>query len=128
MKRLSKDEIILVLLGREWGESWSELGSKFHVSGNTLRRAVDPEFDAQYRKQQAAYQRQRRKEEEQLRSAGSFNLHDRFVPKADVEKARTWLDQSDTRDLTGLFLGDPFPGRSALDQRQGQHCNHGGAS
>lgn len=128
MKRLSRDEILAVLLGREGGASWTELGKKFDVCGSTLRRAVDPVFDAKYRKRQAEYHRQRRAAEKPPRSAGSFFLHERFVPKEDVENARTWQDQPDTRDLTEQMLGDPFPGRSALDRRVGQNCGYGGVS
>lgn len=64
-----------------------------------------------------------------VRSSAAFSLGPthRVLPEARLTAAEVLARiPPDTRDLTGRLLGDPLPGRSALDKRAGraQHGTH----
>lgn len=119
MKYLSKDKRIAMLLARSKGQAWTDIGKAYGLTGHRAHRAADPEFDAQCRIKEQRRERKRRQKIKQ-QTPKRIVAKQPVVPQAEVEAARTWQDLPDTRDFTGLLMGDPFPGRSALDRRCGQ--------
>lgn len=117
MKRvhLSDEQIKQAKKLRAAGWTWTRLGQKFGCAWETVRRRIDPEY-AEFRKQQIN------------RARGVHRIGDvapllrERATRADVRhSAESLMDDvpADTRDLTARMLGDPLPGRSALDQKKG---------
>jgi hypothetical protein len=98
---------------RKSGELWKDiqkaLGHKYH----TIRCAIDEE----YRQRRRLAERERKK---QLNIGHVQYVVDRCRPAPElVEQRRAWMDLEDTRDLTGVLMGDPRPSQSTLCQRSG---------
>jgi hypothetical protein len=89
---------------RAAGASWKHIGARLGYHGNTLRERLDREF--------AAAQRLRYMEPD----AFIFTDEERITPE---EAARAIATVPiDTRTVAARFLGDPLPGRSALDRKR----------
>jgi hypothetical protein len=104
---------------RNLGASWASIGARFNVNPETCRRAVDEPYRLR-RAEQIARAKQYRSPERQKpvkAPAPAFIQLTRVTkpPQADVD-ARLAEIPEDTRDLTGRLMGDPLPGRRALDQ------------
>ena len=88
---------------RESGTSWDALGAYFGCDHETIRRQIDPE----YRKVRSdRYKPQH----------SPFHVSARALPRKDVA-ARLAEIVPDTRSRVARWMGDPPPGRSALDRR-----------
>lgn len=94
---------------RKDGMSWNAIGGIFGVTPDTVRGAIDPEFRAR-RNAQIEHRRKMRRMGEHFTAASI----DRASLRADAERRMEEIP-ADTRDLTALILGDPIPGRRAID-------------
>lgn len=98
---------------RETGMSWERLGKHFQCSPSTVKCWVDPEH---------AERRKLRKRVNAAKGRPPSNrttgqvVRDDNIDRADVA-ARLAAIPEDTRSRAEKLLGDPPPGRSALDQR-----------
>ena len=98
-------------LYRDEKVSVPKLAARFRVSDPTIRRVVDPKY--------RDYDRtvQNRKRARLIKESPHAGRLSAGRPTAeDVERLRADIP-ADTRDLTARILGDPLPGRSALDRR-----------
>ena len=91
------------------GMSVRAVARLFGVTPVAVRRYVDPEYRAKLNEQSRQYA-------ERQRHAKNHQAEPR-PPEVDAE-ARQAEIPSDTRGFTSRFLGDPLPGRSALDRRK----------
>lgn len=105
MAHLTKAQLVLVAECRDVGETWSQIGRRLGMDGTTVHMAVD-----------ARYAAARRKAINERRRCGHAGQAP--VPEDQVTAGRAWMNRDDTRDLTGVLLGDPPPGRSALDEKR----------
>lgn len=99
---------------RQEGLSWGAIGLALGVTGDTAHRAVDPEYSERRKALNNEARRSRRHAESSRLLVG---IH-RVETDADVARDAARLIAQippDTRDLTARLLGDPLPGRSALD-------------
>ena len=76
---------------RNQGFSWSKIVSAIGESEDVLRRRIDPDYQA-------------------IRTRIMWGYRKRNA----VQKFKSLPD---TRDFTARFMGDPLPGRSALDSK-----------
>jgi hypothetical protein len=112
---MSPEQIAEAKSLRQHGATWLELGGRYDVDESTVRRAVKggrvrrPEKPRAYR--------ERRKPASELERPTYVNRLDSQT-RADAERLMREIPR-DTRDLTGVLMGDPIPGRRALDARQG---------
>lgn len=95
------------------GVSAAAIAEKFGIGQTTVRYHIDPEYRA------AERERRTRKRREMgggldLDCSGRMNVD----AKRDGDRLLRKVPK-DTRDLTARIAGDPLPGRSALDRRQG---------
>lgn len=84
------------------GVGFDVIAQRFGCHAQTVRRAVDPEYG------------ERRRE-----TVRQNRLSHGYAARATEADWRSRLAEvpRDTRDLTAHLLGDPLPGRSALDRR-----------
>jgi hypothetical protein len=85
---------------RAAGTAWAEIGERLGYSENTLRTRIDPDY---------AWPN---------KATGSFHFireGETRVSKADAARALGAVPV-DTRTRVARFMGDPIPGRSALDR------------
>lgn len=95
------------------GKSWTEIGNEFGFSRDTIRRRLDPVW----REERAASIRSARSKRVGCNERGPQLQHrTRTQIRRDAERRLEEIPD-DTRSLTGRLLGDPIPGRSALDKR-----------
>lgn len=89
---------------RAVGTSWANIGAGLGYHENTIRERLDPDFAAARR----------------LRYSGPpvfiHGSEPRLSP-AEIARALATVPL-DTRSIQARFLGDPLPGRSALDRRR----------
>jgi hypothetical protein len=86
---------------RTAGTAWAEIGARLGYSENTIRTRIDPDFNWPNK------------------ATGSFlyiREGETRVSKADAERALRAIP-IDTRTRVARFMGDPIPGRSALDRK-----------
>lgn len=96
---------------REAEVPWNVIEEEFSVSYHTARGSIDPAYLEERRIKQNSYRHGK--------GTGRIRRTSRTEAKIDcVEAGRRWKDRADTRNLTGLLMGDPYPGRSALDKKQ----------
>lgn len=93
--------------------SWERLAREIGVTSDSVRRAVDPGYAERRNAQLHA-----RRMAERPATAKRINR----VPDTSPELRRDAASRiaeipKDTRSVTGRILGDPLPGRSALDRR-----------
>lgn len=74
-----------------------------------VRKVFDPEAHAQ-----RVVQRQQRRK--QLEPVNGPHVMSRYRPSPELLKRLWSAVPADTRDVTGFVMGDPLPGRSALDK------------
>lgn len=113
---LSDDEKSETILAYKNGTKLADLSRKMGVSTSSIKRYADPEW----------WQGQLRRQRE-LRAARSQGIelstrpiarHTVLHGRLSVEAAFQRLAQDipeDTRTITGTLMGDPLPGRSALE-------------
>ncbi len=95
------------------GYSPKQIAELLGVDTTTIRSWTDPEYAAN-RRAWAKTGRRRKSAGEPSRQAGRRPEPGRLGPE---EEAALPPLPKDTRPLTGVLLGDPLPGRSALDRR-----------
>lgn len=112
-----KREAVLALVAMEMPVD--KIMSALSLSRDSVLRVCDPEYAEVQRAQvrKAGRVRNERLTEEKLRRGHC----DFYRSRVDQDAARLAREiPSDERDLTGRLCGDPLPGRSALDQREGR--------
>lgn len=93
------------------GQTWSSVARHFNVSWETLRRQLDPEW-AEKRRQAINANR---------RAEGSNPSGHAARRRRNIEPPEKVIHRIvDTRSPTSKLLGDPPPGRSALDQKRAE--------
>jgi hypothetical protein len=105
-------EMTVEQIGSALGRSTKSIKNKFHVLSMT------PEQRAKRNK----YERDRRRGRDKTfsRKAGIvFEAHKARAPD-EVIAERDARYSASHRDLTAAFFGDPLPGHSALDRKQGE--------
>jgi DNA-binding CsgD family transcriptional regulator len=86
--------------------SYERIAEMLGVGSETVRRHISPKFRETPHRPRSAPSRIYVVREELGLTQAEYRAARRRIPE-------------DTRDLTGQLFGDPLPGRSALDQRQG---------
>lgn len=92
------------------GMSWSRIAARLGVTDEGLKRRLVPGF-AGHRQ---ALIREARHRREQGHARGQAGLR---MPPEEVEAAMRTIPP-DTRTLAARWMGDPLPGRSALDKKK----------
>ncbi len=102
---------------RAGGMTMKQVAEEVGVSICTVRWHCNE----QSRKYTSKRRKERRDELSEYRKCLQ-NVKFDYVPQDTIEQAQRLFRQipPDTRDLTGRLLGDPIPGRSALDRMQSQ--------
>jgi hypothetical protein len=104
----SEGDITRARMMRESGQSWTALARYFNCSEETIRRYMDDE----YRKKRADRYRP-----DHLR----FSIYGNPSRMTSAEARRVISTvPADTRSRMAKWMGDPLPGRSALDARGSQ--------
>lgn len=98
------------------GRSWLSISAAVGAGVEAIRRAVDPEWAAKRREGQNA-NRKRLRISRDLPSPKQ-QRPDTNRPTLDEARRAIAGVPRDTRDLTSRLLGDPLPGRSALDRKE----------
>jgi hypothetical protein len=97
--------------------SWNQIAKTLDVSAFLVRAATEPDFRNYRRERQ---RRHLQRERPHINHAVHHEVRGTRFPPAEVlreaERARELRLQP--RSLTAELLGDPLPGRSALDQRR----------
>jgi hypothetical protein len=99
-------------IGVDLGRSTKSIKNKFHVLSMTPEQRI----------KRNEYERERRRDRDKTfsRKAGIvFEAHKARIPDAVIAERDARYSASH-RDLTAAFFGDPLPGRSALDRKQGE--------
>lgn len=99
---------------RASGMNWTDIGAKLTVHKTTLRCNLEPEYRAKMKVAWASTDA-RKEMQGSRRSAGL--VADERVPMADLA-ARLAEIPEDTRTPAARLMGEPMPGRSALDRRR----------
>lgn len=95
---------------RKRGLSWNEVARQLEVSVERLRRAIDPGY---------AKRRQLSAKAHRVARRGKPHSDDHATYEATRKMAEFLFSKipPDTRGVTARLMGDPLPGRSALDRR-----------
>ena len=90
---------------RARGMTWLDISNRFGVSYTTARCICDPVYAANEaeRRRRWTIRHEQKMELQRAQAAGKPKEYLPPVPR-------------DTRDLTARIMGDPLPGRSALDR------------
>ena len=88
---------------RAAGTSWASIGAHLGYHEHTIRKRLDPDFAEARRVRYAS-------------PAPCMQTMEPRLTPAEAERALATVPP-DTRTLQARFLGDPLPGRSALDRR-----------
>lgn len=116
--KLTPDQIAKAILLRADRVPWEKIGDCFGVTAKCVQWAIDPKL--REKKQKYDRERRARKRREAVRASIRPNAgHDDFRPTLAEFLARAREIPPDTRDLTGVLMGDPLIGRRALDRMQG---------
>lgn len=113
-RKLTETEISKASALRLEGQTWRELAARFGVGEKAVRRALDPAFDVrfqEYRRRANAKRRGRWNPPPGIESLM------RFAPSAEALAERERAFAFHDRPVTAELMGDPLPGRSALDRQ-----------
>lgn len=91
---------------RATGLAWKKIGPLFGTTGETIRKALDPEFVAKVKGWD--------KIKEARRKMGIEGV----ITRSGVFMQRPLADHPQPVTISQLMFGDPLPGRSALDRLQ----------
>ena len=97
-------EIARARMLRAAGTSWADIGARLGYHGNTVRRRLDPEFVVVRHVRYA-------------KPVDSIRTDEPRITPEEAARALATVP-ADTRTIQARFLGDPLPGRSALDKRR----------
>lgn len=98
------------------GLSWSDVAEAIGRNTDTVRIALDPAF-AQRRREADRKRAAKRREAERVVNGVHTDGY-RAPDPATTARALAAIP-TDTRSMFSRFMGDPLPGRSALDRRAG---------
>lgn len=116
-RSLTEEEIDRARSERASGKSYHEIAALFGVSYNAVRRKLDDDFRIQANESAKRCQENRRYEGSTGVSADVDRTRRQVPPDVLLERERaTRADVS----LTAAILGDPLPGRSALDKKRSE--------
>lgn len=101
---------------RAEGQSWSRIKREVRVSADALRMRLEPGFAAA-RREKDRRRRARLMAEAGLGAGRGAGQVQRTMTPDEARRAIESVPM-DTRDLTARLLGDPLPGRSALDKQK----------
>ncbi len=94
---------------KEQGMSWSRISARLGVSDEGLKRRLVPGF--------AARRQQMIREAREYRALGRSPNKPRHVPEAEALAVLRSVPV-DNRSIMSRLMGDPLPGRSALDKKR----------
>jgi hypothetical protein len=106
------EQLDLAAKMREAGVSWEAISQVVGLSPEFIRRRIDPGFTA-HRNEGIRRARAARRGE---LSAAVFHVERYHIKPEDARRALSTVPP-DTRSYQQKFMGDPLPGRSALDKR-----------
>jgi hypothetical protein len=126
--KLTEGEKLRARRLRAAGWSWDAIGEAMCESWVTIRSAVQPEWGEAYRakkrraskKSHDRYKKSRLAERKMPAGAGLKNQQpgkSLEIPQSVLLDRERRLELA-PRDITAALMGDPIPGRSALDRRQ----------
>lgn len=116
---MTEDQIAECRRMRDAGMNWNAMAKAIGCDPLTVRRALDEGWAVRRRQKVNEARRQRTKEKPSLRKIIDRDTYTISAKtRADAERLMRQIPH-DTRSLTGRMLGDPIPGRSALDMRRG---------
>lgn len=124
---LTVDELELAKKLRREGETWAAIGRTLGKRDNTVRAAVSVEFREHRAMLAAAWSRRRRTRPDSMGDIGvgpecprphNGEPPERLHIPPEVLEDRDRRRELDPISITAALLGDPLPGRSALDQRK----------
>lgn len=101
---------------REAGASWQHICRTLGTTHDTARRAVDPEYAAMRRLKNSTNRKAKRLSKPRTRENHVVEDHKNRPTAAEAAAAIASVP-ADTRGVTARMLGDPLPGRSALDKK-----------
>lgn len=105
------------------GVKWPAISAATGLSSDAIRRQLDPGY-AKHRNAGKAESRAAARKARTARSGGEHVTHYvSKIPPAEAERALRSIP-ADTRTRSARLLGDPLPGRSALDRKN----NHGASA
>ena len=99
------------------GMGWGAISLRLGLGYETIRRALDPEYNERRKTTIRERNRKRRPDSKRVRE----NPRRVDVP-TEVETARAARGNA-LRSLTSVIMGDPPPGYSALDQKRREHVS-----
>jgi hypothetical protein len=102
---------------KEQGMSWSRISARLGVSDEGLRRRLVPGF--------ATRRQQLIREARYARALGKSPDTPRHIPEAEALAVLRTVP-TDTRRPIARLMGDPLPGRSALDKKRAEMSRRGG--
>ena len=94
---------------KDEGMSWSRISARLGVSDEGLKRRLVPGY--------ATRRQQMIREAREYRALGRSPNKPRHVPEAEALAVLRSIPV-DTRGFTARVMGDPMPGRSALDRKK----------
>lgn len=102
------------------GKRWADIKRVTGLSYDTLKRKLVPEYAE--RRAERVRRRRMRKRGESVPALVESRVHPsgpKGPSREDIAKALATIPPDD-RSLTARIMGDPLPGRSALDRMRGQ--------
>ena len=117
---MTQEQIIEAWKMRSRNISFDRVGKVFGIGAKTVRNALYPDLA----KKDNSRRRLRRAQFQNSKTAHSVGGHPVHIP-AEVLADRDIRRLSESRSLTAVLMGDPMPGRSALDKKMVKRADHG---
>lgn len=114
---VTQEQVAHALELRAGGMHWEAVGNAMGLTPNRIRYASDPEW-AKMRRERTA---ERKRVENAVLAGYPPHFADRRIPTEEIDAVLATIPR-DTRSLQARLMGDPLPGRSALDRRAGAPC------
>lgn len=110
--KLTQEDVEYARVLRNLGRSWESIALHFNASRHIIQSRADPTFVYRERERWKKKKRPRKRPQSM-----PTHIVERKLPPHEEAMALATIP-SDTRNLTARQLGDPLPGRSALDHRR----------
>lgn len=101
---------------REEGISWTAIGREFLCKPETIRRHIDLEWATRERERKRNNKKNQQSQKPKAPTVISHPVRGK-ISQLEIAAAIAKIPK-DTRTSTSKWLGDPLPGRSALDQKR----------
>lgn len=108
---MTEDQIALGQRMLASGSTWKEVVRTTGCSIHHVKKALDPEYQERRREKD----RRRYRQIHAQKTAEAGHRAATAIPPSEARRALASIPR-DTRNLTARVLGDPLPGRSALEQ------------